>query len=105
MSFDYRNIKDPQNRLDLFIVQQARGTVIRADSETMLWLFNNDNIAAEEELRRWAGRHMDDCSVLNLYPCELKIHESIYRDPELEIIRDKWHRKAHNRAKTGRWDI
>ena len=76
MGFSFMAMANFQQALDLYLPTQA-GKVVGIDSPDILEICCYNPEIAETELRIWAERHDDYCSVLDEEPLSVKIHESI----------------------------
>ena len=57
--FDFRNIRDPQQRLDLFM-EQHQDQVIDSKGNELTDLFFGDSVETKLQLDRWKKRHPND---------------------------------------------
>jgi len=62
-----------QEMLDLYLPTQA-GKNVRADSRDIKAICCDSEEVAETELRIWAERHADKCTVLPVKPMTIRIH-------------------------------
>ena len=62
-----------QQALDLYLPTQA-GKIVRVDSQDILEICCYNPEIAETELRIWAERHADKCTVLPVKPMTIRIH-------------------------------
>ena len=88
--FDFRNIRDPQQRLDLFM-EQHRDQVIDSKGNELTDLFFGDSVETRLQLDRWKKRHPNDFGIVNRTNKRelLKIYRHA-RDAAQEVIRDNF---------------
>ncbi|MGC8699284.1 MAG: hypothetical protein ACP5RE_03820 [Candidatus Acidifodinimicrobium sp.] len=84
-----------QTRLDLYIPRQA-GRIVRPDEIVDIC---GDIVSAQDHLRIWQSRHRDVSDQMDLGNgmIGVKVYYSARKDPEQEVIKNKWHEKAERR--------
>lgn len=85
--FDFRNIRDPQHRLSLFM-EQHQDRVMDSLGDDLVDLFG-DSTETKAQLERWKKRHPDDFSIVSRTGERelLKIYRH-GRDPPQEVVLD-----------------
>lgn len=85
--FDFRNIRDPQHRLGLFM-EQHQDRVMDSLGDDLVDLFW-DSTETKAQLERWKKRHPDDFSIVSRTGERelLKIYRH-GRDPPQEVVHD-----------------
>ncbi len=88
--FDFRNIRDPQQRLDLYM-EQHQDQVIDSKGNELTDLFFGDSVETKLQLDRWKKRHPNDFGTAGRTKDGelLKIYRHA-RDAAQEVIRDNF---------------
>jgi hypothetical protein len=88
--FDFRNIRDPQQRLDLFM-EQHQDRVMDSLGDELVDLFFGDSTETKAQLERWKKRHPDDFSIVSRTGGRelLKIYRH-GRDPFQEVVHNNF---------------
>ena len=86
--FDFRNIRDPQQRIDLFM-EQHQDQVIDSKGDELTDLFFGDSVETKLQLDRWKKRHPNDFGIVSRTGELLKIYRHA-RDAAQEVIRDNF---------------
>ena len=100
--FDYRNIRDPQQRLDLFM-EQHQDRVMDSLGRELVDLFFGDSTETKVQLERWKKRHPDDFAIVGRSGERelLKIYRH-GRDPSQEIAHDNFLRSKERQRRRKR---
>ena len=91
--FDVRNIRDPQQRLDLFM-EQHQDQVIDSKGNELTDLFFGDSVETKLQLDRWKKRHPNDFGIggRTKEGENLKIYRH-GRDSTQEVVHDNFLKK------------
>ena len=100
--FDFRNIRDPQQRLDLFM-EQHQDRVMDSLGDELVDLFFGDSTETKVQLERWKKRHPDDFSIVSRTGERelLKIYRH-GKDPSQEIAHDNFLRSKERQRRRKR---
>ena len=100
--FDFRNIRDPQQRLDLFM-EQHQDRVMDSLGDELVDLFFGDSTETKAQLERWKKRHPDDFAIVGRTGERelLKIYRH-GRDPSQEVVHDNFLRNKERQKRTQR---
>ena len=100
--FDFRNIRDPQQRIDLFM-EQHQDRVMDSLGDELVDLFFGDSTETKAQLERWKKRHPDDFSIVSRTGGRelLKIYR-YGKDPSQEIAHDNFLRSKEKQRRRKR---
>lgn len=88
-----------QTALDRYAEKNA-GYIVIANVPRIMAICGNDLSVAEEQLRRWASRHPEDCDVIEANPLKLKVYMTIRPDKENKsLFQKRKQRRSFTRKK------